>query len=173
MNSKIFIAIACLAAVSLGAADRPLMDSGRWCMPESGGAWVENEKAIQLTVPENVEPAKADIRATLPVKINQYAGKSILLAAEVRGEEISAGGKRWFGGKIILSVRNAATGVDENPTLFVPERGTFGWKKVSLKITLPAAIRSATLKCCLSSVSGTFLVRNITITPVPDGVEAK
>ena len=95
MTVKLFAAMACLAAVSLGAADRPLMDSSRWRMPKNGGAWVENEKAIQLTVPENVEPAKADIRATLPVKIDQYAGKSILLAAEVRGEGISTGGKRW------------------------------------------------------------------------------
>lgn len=173
MTVKLFAAMACLAAVSLGAADRPLMDSSRWRMPKNGGAWVENEKAIQLTVPENVEPAKADIRATLPVKIDQYAGKSILLAAEVRGEGISTGGKRWFGGKIILSIYNTENGTYENPTLFVSERGTFGWKRVSQKITLPAAIRSATLKCCLSGVSGTFLVRNITITPVPDGVEAK
>ena len=173
MTAKQFAAMICLAVVSLGAADRPLMDSTRWRMPESGGAWVENEKAIRLTVPGNTDPAKTDIRATLPVKLDRYAGKSVLLAAEVRGEGISAGGKSWFGGKIILSVRNAETGADENPTLFVPDRGTFGWKRVSMKIALPAAIRSATLKCCLSGVSGTFFVRNITITPVSDGAEAK
>ena len=56
MTVKLFAAMACLAAVSLGAADRPLMDSNRWRMPKNGGAWVENEKAIQLTVPENVVP---------------------------------------------------------------------------------------------------------------------
>lgn len=163
MFSKLLAAFVCLSVVSIEAADRSLMDLSRWRMPVNGGTWEEN--ALHLSAPVRTNQQDSDVRATVPVNLSQYAGKSILLTAEVKGKNISVPEKRWLGGKLMIAFRrNTRTG-SEHKTLFIPDRGSFNWKKVSMKITLPETVSSAVLHCCLSGVSGDFFVRNITITP--------
>ncbi len=151
MIRHLFLTVTMLLCCSLEASEFPSFPS----------AWSKlNAKAEgDILIFENSNTAGT--LNSVQLDINKVKGRTLIVEAELRGENISRPLAAWNGAKLMLTVQTPFTTI--YPRVQGLESGTFGWTKVSVSAPVPLNASNVSISIGLEKSSGKFEVRNLKI----------
>lgn len=127
---------------------------------EAPGVFFEKQDSrTVLRIEKAARPGSA--LRTFDIPAEALRGKWIYLSAALKGADLSAKPQDWNGVKVMLKIETPAG--DRWPQIGVPA-GTFGWKRFSTRVLIPADASKLTLHLGLELVSGTAWFDDVRIT---------
>lgn len=114
-------------------------------LPDGGP---ENASAVKITATDAAKP----VMASLPVAIDKVRGKTVVLSAKVKGENISKPEKPYLGIKMMLVITGADGKINYPDTARVT--GSFDWRELKTMATIPPDAKSVIIQIGLQNSTG-------------------
>jgi len=125
----------------------------------AGTTWKPNGDNVVLKVTAASRRTPSMVHATLD--LSPYRGKAIVLKCRVKTESVSKPGHTYNGVKLMLHYETPSAG-KQWPGIS-NQWGTFDWKSLNRRITLPEDIGDATVVLGLQDSSGTVMFDELAI----------
>lgn len=114
-------------------------------LPDGGP---ENASAVKITATDAAKP----VMASLPVAIDKVRGKTVILSAKVKGENISKPEKPYLGIKMMLVITGADGKMNYPDTARIT--GNFDWRELKTVATIPPDAKSVMIQIGLQNSTG-------------------
>jgi hypothetical protein len=145
----------------------PVSESA-WLSPD-GGRIVTSPVHSGLAAAEVTNPSGAYALWRQPLAVSSLrAGARLRLSAWVKGQDIRPGDAGWKVGGVRFAVATEKTQYVASPPLL----GTFGWKKTSVELTVPAGLRGLNVEAGLNGATGTIWIDDIEVVAEADSAAA-
>jgi len=136
-----------------------LTPHARWIQAEGRGF------VLEVANPPTQGRAPGTALVTAPFDLKPYAGKRVILQADIRQENVSVPRDRWNGVKCMLHFETPTAG-KRWPNVGCPT-GSSDWTRRSTMVDVPEDIGDAMLSIGLQDSTGTIWVDNLTLTLDP------
>ncbi len=117
-------------------------------LPDGGPE--KGESAVKITAADATKPAMA----LFPVPIDKVRGKTIILSAKVKGENISKPDKPYLGIKMMLVITGADGKINYPDTARIT--GSFDWRELKTMATIPPDAKSVMIQIGLQNSTGSI-----------------
>lgn len=97
--------------------------------------------------------------AFFPVPIDKVRGKTIVLSAKVKGENISKPDKSYLGIKMMLVITGADGKINYPDTARIT--GSFDWRELKTVATVPPDAKSVTIQIGLQNSTGSIFFSDL------------
>ena len=115
-------------------------------LPDGGPE--KGESAVKITATDVAKPAMA----LFSVPIDKVRGKTVVLSAKVKGENISKPDKSYLGIKMMLVITGADGKINYPDTTRVT--GSFDWRELKTVATIPPDAKSVIIQIGLQNSTG-------------------